>query len=1016
MPIVYLKNAKGEVYQVEQAEAEDAKRLNGMVDATPEEVDADNQQITRQKELDAETFGETLSRRGQTVKEGLTRAPYALGAAAGLLPKPVSAAAQAELTGEEYPGQSQALDPFSAAARERKAKAPFIAAASESAPAIVAGAALAGSGVGLGAFALAQTAESTIAGLSQEAIDAVTEKRDVSAWNVLTNGLVDAAFGTITFGAFKGAGKLLGKAAGKATGTADNAAAAVTKPRMKRNWISEQDPGEVPMMGRGGTGAMTRGGRPARSVGAAAAVDDDVIPQNTILDVSVNDAELVDEARSVMGGNWKTTEKGAAQDGFDAFRVVSNNKIKHEDFVAAAPTDPAVRAALDTERAALADEIASVGNVLGEHGSKSRKVALGLLSQELEDAPLEHVASIMDRSKQLLDKIYMITNADKTNPIRSEEIKHALKPVVERARKTLENPAMVGARIAEIQSGRNLAWSDPVNGFIRNIQVAETLGVKLFKKIDVDYETGQLVMQYDPSAFKQLLDLDIHEAKPVLEGWAAVLDSMDRIGQNVVESGADSAARAPLAQMTENVAKMRKVFEFIATRLEVNRMTSTGAAGMVEGAGKVAEGLPVLGDFIKTMRKGGIVNRAEGAAKAALAKPLATGSQAKSLSRLERALGHAPANDTGARIDRALSQPPANDGGAVPHGPRRGLPPGAAGAAAGIGAVGAAGAILAPGEAGAAEPPLLPAEQASRQALAQHLATLPPEKHAALARTAQSLARIGKQTETKVRGAVADLFLLARDPNAKPRYRSPKAREIDRRAAELDVPRAVARFMGRKTDDPVEAWQQKSSMLARVVADPSELARNMADNLGDLSEVQPEIFTKVVAQTMRTVEYLHSKLPQASGKSAFSPDGYPPMNEEITEFAGHWVGALHALDTLDDLAANDLMPEQMDAVRTLWPEAYAMFQTTALDSIADVRRRGGIIPMDAIEQIDSALSLNGAGEPLLTAEFAAMLRAAEQQVAASGQQPAPAPSQSQPTSAERLVSSSLASFTTGAEQ
>jgi hypothetical protein len=322
-------------------------------------------------------------------------------------------------------------------------------------------------------------------------------------------------------------------------------------------------------------------------------------------------------------------------------------------------------------------------------------------------------------------------------------------------------------------------------------------------------------------------------------------------------------------------------------------------------------------------------------------------------------------------------------------------------------AAAAGGWVLSAGEAGAAE--LLPEQQQARDALSQQMATLSPEQQAVQSRTAEAFARIGKQTETKVRGAVEDLFALAKDPRAKPRHRSPKAREIDRRAAELDVPRNVARFMGRKTDDPVQAWERESKLLNKVMADPSQLARTMAQNLGDMPELQPEVFTKLVAQSMRTVEYLHSKLPGSAGKSVLDPKGYPPGLEEISEYAAHRAGALHPLDSLDDLAANDLQPEQMEAVQALWPDAYSMFQSTALSHINELSERGGLIPMAALEQIDTALQLNGAGEPLLSWEMAGLIRQAEAQAAATGQPP-PEPSPMQSQQPERIASSAMSSF------
>lgn len=305
---------------------------------------------------------------------------------------------------------------------------------------------------------------------------------------------------------------------------------------------------------------------------------------------------------------------------------------------------------------------------------------------------------------------------------------------------------------------------------------------------------------------------------------------------------------------------------------------------------------------------------------------------------------------------------------------------------------------------------LLPDQQKARDQLDQQLQGLPSDQQQAHIQTAQSLARIQQKTEQRVKGAVTDLFALAKDPKAKPRYRSPKARELDKRSVDLDVPKHLARFMG-KHDDPVDAWAEKSKLINSVVSDPSRLASHMAHNLGDLPTQQPEIFASMVGQTMATMQYLHGVMPGVSGRTALDPKGYPPTFEEISSWAGHYVGAVHPLDSLDDLASNELVPEQIDAVQSLWPEGYQMFQTAAMGQIHELSQHKGVIPREALEQIDSALNLDGAGEVTLSSAFADLLKQATkadaQKLQAEAAKPQP-PMQSQ--SPSRLASSALGSL------
>jgi hypothetical protein len=82
-----------------------------------------------------------------------------------------------------------------------------------------------------------------------------------------------------------------------------------------------------------------------------------------------------------------------------------------------------------------------------------------------------------------------------------------------------------------------------------------------------------------------------------------------------------------------------------------------------------------------------------------------------------------------------------------------------------------------------------------------------------------------------------------------------------------------------------------------------------------------------------------------------------------------------------------------------------------IDALSKRRRP---IPIEALEQIDTALDLDGAGEPTLSSGMADLFRKAEQaeeqrlQQEAQAQPPPPGPSQ--PQGPSRLASSALGSL------
>lgn len=305
---------------------------------------------------------------------------------------------------------------------------------------------------------------------------------------------------------------------------------------------------------------------------------------------------------------------------------------------------------------------------------------------------------------------------------------------------------------------------------------------------------------------------------------------------------------------------------------------------------------------------------------------------------------------------------------------------------------------------------LLPEQQQRRDELAQQ-AQQRPELLAANVQTMEGLARVNQATQQRVSASVARLFSVAGNDQAPPRDAA--TRRLERTAEALGVTRAVARFLGRATD-PQVAYTEKKRALGRIMTDPGALASKMAENLGDLPALHPEIFSRITGHAYRTAAYLQETMPGVSGRSLLDPSGYPPTDDEIYEWAGRWAGALAPLDTIDDLAANDVQPEQLEATKALWPPAFQLFQTTALEHIRLLAARGRDIPQHSLELIDTALELDGAGDPTLSWEMAGTLDAANMAVAQQKQQAAAqngGSSQTDYREAEGLKSASLATIT-----
>lgn len=390
--------------------------------------------------------------------------------------------------------------------------------------------------------------------------------------------------------------------------------------------------------------------REARSVGAAGN-GPELMPASEVSYFVKNDDKIVDNLRTMAGGG--EGEKGAFQHFVESFRKVTANRIKRDDFRAFAPElSEETRAALHAERDAIVDGVPEVVEALTSRGAKKAAGRVTELATELSKADTGEIAPLLDQLKQQYDDINIRAVRDPNDPLHN--LKETIDPNVERIRAALENPQYVGEKIAELQQVRNAAWSDRETGFIHNMKVANELGPRIFKKIDVDYHTGDLVMQFDPGAFKQLLNMDWHESKPVLEAWAKALDSAERMAANTTEVGAQSAARGPLGQLQTSIGKLRQIFEAQSKRFIAKDIAQGGLDALA-----IAEQLPVVGKFVQAGRKFG-GGRLEGAIAGARAQyvPIPTRSAAAAAEELGAIGGPARRAPVGREPTPPVPEPP----------------------------------------------------------------------------------------------------------------------------------------------------------------------------------------------------------------------------------------------------------------------------------------------------------------------------------------------------------------------
>lgn len=973
----YVDPRTGERFDTVPAEDEErARREFGLVPA---------EEYERDQALEARPLGEKIADKATSLGQGIARGAMAPGMA-------LQQAITGEMPGVEAGREQSALSEsvFGPEAKERRARNPITAGIGESVPSMIAGGITAGAGAGIVATAGILTAESAVGGLSQEAVDSVTEGRDFSAKAAGWNGVLQLGLGALVHGAARGIGAL--------RGAADETAEAATG--LRRNFLAEVDKGPVP----------TGEARAARSAGAAAEDFSDDVWDDAVK--SIDDANAgagaVPEARFVAEQAEPMLDLAAMQasDNLDAARRIMQSDISEavrvSDVARAAEqwSPDMVRAQDEWVFPSVVEQGQQLNKVLAEarEGIASGKGfdpgGFGKQARDVIDRGIAAVSNsagperfnAINNLKRGVDGIIrdvgnsrrMVESGDAAPLIA------ALRPYTDGLREGLEQEALWGLA-APLQRDMNAAYHaviEPLGRF--ESRLSERLGSKWG-------EVGQAAKQRrtKAGAMKQLIGGDAVTNRELLADAAEALDGIGRL--------AEARAQHGLSKL-EGLPALEKALREVKADINMGSVIAVATRKAAEDAGGI--GGAVAGAAIDA-----VVGRIPGAG--------ILGGGAKNLA--QRLLKAAKRPDASTPIGRVLENRLAawsRNPDLANAGFSRRLPQwlqsslrGKGGVVAG-GAVGLGSLAALEGEAGAAQAD--PAKQANRQALVAQLVAQDPAQLEASARTVEGFGRVALQARTRVNKAVEDLFSAATSPNYEPR-RSAEAMRLEARAEKLGVTRNVARFIG-NSGDLATAYRQKSEALRRVAMQPGALVQEMQRNLGDIPTEHPEIFGRMVAETMRAAQYLIATKPSNSGRSVLNPEGFDPTDDEIEEWAGRWSGALSPLDTIEDLAANDVSGEQLETTKLLHPDAFSMFQQAAVSHIALLSQQRRQVPQHALEQLDSALDLQGAADPTLSWAMASLI---EQATAVSSPQPGPEatmPHNSQSRFGESLQSSSVASM------
>lgn len=144
---------------------------------------------------------------------------------------------------------------------------------------------------------------------------------------------------------------------------------------------------------------------------------------------------------------------------------------------------------------------------------------------------------------------------------------------------------------------------------------------------------------------------------------------------------------------------------------------------------------------------------------------------------------------------------------------------------------------------------------------------------------------------------------------------------------------AMARFQG---DYPSiqTAFEAKKRAIDSVMQNPLLLHRAIAQHLGPMSKVAPEVYGQVSARLQAATQYLHDNLPSQMSASMVRPSGIPLSRATARDFALKWNSAMNPASVFQDVRDGRASPTQLRTLATVHPDLYQSLHLALVRQVA----------------------------------------------------------------------------------
>lgn len=168
------------------------------------------------------------------------------------------------------------------------------------------------------------------------------------------------------------------------------------------------------------------------------------------------------------------------------------------------------------------------------------------------------------------------------------------------------------------------------------------------------------------------------------------------------------------------------------------------------------------------------------------------------------------------------------------------------------------------------------------------------------------------------------------------------------------VPLSTALFLGDHTDKQ-EAFRERAREIRAATDEMGEGVRQvMTRDLGEVQQSFPQFASALTGGLTRGALFLESKLPKsyrAASPGAPGRSTQPVSDYDLAKFARYWSAVHDPVSVLTDVSLGTVSSEQIEALKSVYPELYVSMSQKLLEKAAAADAAGHRLPIQTRSQI-----------------------------------------------------------------